>query len=94
MNLFLTKTAQRELDEIKNENPRDYDNIISDIKDLQNKPFPRSPKGKKIYGKNGILWRLRSGDYRILYRPFARGSLIILRIILRKDLEHLLKHFS
>jgi len=51
MNLFLTKTAQRELDEIKNENPRDYDNIISDIKDLQNKPFPRSPKGKKFMVK-------------------------------------------
>ena len=93
MKIFLTKTAQDELDEIKIEKPKDYGNIIFDIKNLQKEPFPRPPKGKKIRGKNGAFWCLRSGVYRTIYRQLNKDSLIILRVILRKYLERILKQF-
>ena len=89
----LTSRAQHDLDAIKKENPAYYPSLIEDIQSLAKNPFPKPPKGKKLRGRSGVLWRLRSGDYRAIYRPKPPKAIILLCLVARKDLERLLKHF-
>ena len=89
----LTSRAQHDLDSIKKQDPSGYPPLIQDIRSLAQNPFPKPPKGKKLRGKSGILWRLRSGDYRGIYRPQPPKAIIVLCLVARKDLDRLLKRF-
>jgi mRNA interferase RelE/StbE len=86
----LTKTAAGDLDSIRDDLRR---KIIEDTKVLSTNPFLSGGGIKKLRGCKPPLYRLRSGDYRVLYR--VHGNLVtIMRIIDRKDLERIIKRIK
>jgi mRNA interferase RelE/StbE len=56
----LKRSAEKELGNLP---PRIHDKIIKILLSLEENPFPRH--SKKLHGREG--WRVRVGDYRILY---------------------------
>jgi mRNA interferase RelE/StbE len=54
------ESAEKELEHLPT---RIHDKIINILLSLKENPFPRN--SKKLYGREG--WRIRIGDYRILY---------------------------
>lgn len=86
----LTGRAADDLDQIPIEIRRE---ILSDIRQLSSAPFPPGTHVKKLKGFKPPLYRLRTGDYRIIYRVEAR-VIFIMRIINRKDLERIIKRLK
>jgi len=87
LDIQLTKTAALDLDSIPNDIRR---RIIEHMKILSTNPFSFGGTIKKLRGFKPPLYRLRSGDYRVLYR--VHGDLVtIMRVIDRKDLERIIK---
>lgn len=81
----LTRSAACDLD-----TAQDKAQIISDIKRLYDNPLPAGANIKKLKGFNPPLYRLRSGNYRVLYR--IEGLVVtIMRVIDRKELERTIK---
>ena len=86
----LTKTAADDLDSI----PDDLRmKILQDINILFTNPFLSGSNVKKLKGFKPPLYRLRSKDYRVLYRVKGR-SVTIMRVIDRKDLERIIKRIK
>ena len=76
----LRRKAQRSLDKLPE---KDFDRIIEDIKQLAETPRPKGVE--KI--KNSGLWRIRQGDYRIVYSIDDSERLVtILRIGHRREI--------
>ena len=67
--------------------------IIASIKKLSSNPFAQSPNIKKLKGFKPPIYRIRSGDFRILYRVHDK-TIIIMRVIDRKDLERVVKKLN
>ena len=63
--------------------------ITQDIASLARDPLPRRPGTKKLKGYRPPLYRLRAGDYRVLYRV-AGKTVTVIRVIARRDLERAL----
>ena len=74
--------------------PKEYrDQIHKDLKTLPGNPFPQATTIKRLKGFRPPVYRLRSGDYRVLYS--VRGiKLIILRVIDRRILEREIKRLK
>lgn len=69
---------------------QDKRQIISDIRGLCDNPLPTGVNIKKLKGFNPPLYRMRSGDYRMMYR--IEGLVVtIMRVIDRKELERTIK---
>lgn len=84
----LTNSAASDLD-----GTQDREQLISDIKTLCENPLPAGVNIKKLKGFNPPLYRLRSGDYRVLYR-IEGLTVTIMRIINRKGLERTIKRLK
>jgi len=67
--------------------------IITSIQKLSRDPFSPSPNVKKLKGFKPPIYRIRSGDFRVLYRMYDK-AIIILRVIDRKDLERIIKRLK
>ncbi|TAN64335.1 hypothetical protein EPN18_00305 [bacterium] len=81
----LTKSAAGDLDAAQ-----DKMQIISDIGGLCDNPLPTGVNIKKLKAFNPPLYRLRLGNYRVLYR--IEGLVVtIMRVIDRKELEKTIK---
>ena len=63
--------------------------VTQDIASLARDPFPPRPGTKKLKGYRPPLYRLRAGDYRILYRV-ARNTATVIRVIDRRNLDRTL----
>lgn len=63
--------------------------IGQDIASLARDPLPPRPGTKKPKGYRPPLYRLRAGDYRVLYRV-AGKTITVIRVIARRDLERTL----
>ena len=76
----LRRKAQRSLDRL----PKgDFDAVISDIKKLADSPRPRGVEKIKSAG----LWRIRQGDYRIVYGiDDGQKNVTVLRIGHRREI--------
>ena len=76
----LRRKAQRSLDRL----PRgDFDAVINVIKKLADSPRPRGIEKIKSAG----LWRIRQGDYRIIYSiDDSQKTVAILRIGHRREI--------
>lgn len=84
----ITASAANDLDATQ-----DREQIISDIKKLYDNPLPTGVNIKKLKGFNPPLYRLRSGNYRVLYK--IEGLIVtIMRIIDRKELERTIKRIK
>lgn len=62
--------------------------ILKDFSILETTTWPGPPKIKKLRGYE--LYRLRTGTYRSIFEDRGQ-TLVILRVIDRKDLERLLR---
>ncbi len=75
----LKKSAEKELDYLPT---RIHDKIINLLLSLKENPFPRN--SKKLHGREG--WRIRVGDYRILYIIDESDRIIeVISVAHRKD---------
>ncbi len=65
----LTKRAQRDLDKLSGD---DLERVVAVIRGLRDNPRPHG--AKKI---RGPIYRLRLGDWRIVYAVFDKDQLVI-----------------
>jgi mRNA-degrading endonuclease RelE of RelBE toxin-antitoxin system len=66
------------------------DQIHSDLESLQKDPFPSGTRIKRLRNFRPPVYRLRSGDFRVLY--WIEGQTVILsRIVDRKLLDRIIK---
>jgi len=63
--------------------------IIQAIEALSGNPFPHGKKIKPIKGAKN-LYRLRVGDYRVIYE-LKEKTITVLAVLHRRDLERFLK---
>ncbi|AOV99670.1 MULTISPECIES: type II toxin-antitoxin system RelE family toxin [Dehalococcoides] len=76
----LRRKAQQDLDKLPK---KDFEAVIKTIKELTNTPRPKGIEKLKVSG----LWRVRQGDYRIVYNIDDKQSLVIIvRIGNRKEI--------
>ena len=76
----LRRKAQRSLDKLPKD---DFEAVIRAVKDLANIPRPKDVEKIKRAG----LWRIRQGDYRIVYSiDDSEKTVIILRIGHRREI--------
>lgn len=69
------------------------DQIHGDLKNLQSATLPSGPQIKRLKGFRPPVYRLRSGDYRVLYQ--IRGDVVnVLRVIDRKLSERVIKRLN
>ena len=64
--------------------------LLEAISALEQDPFADGSSKKKLKGMAFPVYRLRSSDYRIIYR-IDQETVTILRVINRKDLEKIIK---
>lgn len=83
----LTRAAQRDLDSLV-ESARSQ--VVQDLRTLEKTPLDSPPRVRRLRGFPFPLYRLRSGDHRVLYRIDVE-VVTILRVIDRKDLERVLR---
>jgi len=86
----LTGSAEDDLNQIPIEIRKE---ILSDVQQLSSAPFPPGNQIKKLKGFKPPLYRLRTGDYRIIYRVEA-GTVFIMRVINIKELERIIKRLK
>ena len=88
--LQLTKSAGDDLDSVSAD---EREKILKDIKSLSANPLSFGINIKKLRGFKPPLYRLRSGDHRVLYQ--LQGDIVtIMRVIDRKDLEKIIKRIK
>jgi len=63
--------------------------VIRDIASLFRDPLPPRPGTTKLKGYRPPLYRLRAGDFRVLYRVIGT-TITVLRVIDRRDLDRTL----
>jgi mRNA interferase RelE/StbE len=86
----LTKQAQSDLKSLP---IRLQKQISTDIETLAINPLPQGSGTKKLKGFAFPLFRLRSGDFRILYRIDGK-QVTLMRIIDRKLLDRILSRLK
>ncbi len=74
--LELTPRAQRELDELQSE---EFDRILGAIQKLG-----RSPRHVGARKLRGPIYRVRCGDWRIIYAVFDKDRLVIVGKVARR----------
>ena len=76
----LRRKAQRALDRLPKD---DFNAVLGAVKDLANTPRPKGVEKIKSAG----LWRIRQGDYRIVYSiDDSQKTVTILRIGHRREI--------
>ena len=78
--LKLTSRAQRQLDKLPAE---DLERIVAALQQLGGNPRPSG--AKKLIGS---IYRIRVGDWRIIYAVFDKDTLIILGKIVRSSRDN------
>jgi mRNA interferase RelE/StbE len=76
---MLSKRANRELGSLGSSIK---DRIVSRLEELGEDPFPRGIV--KLQGRGGV-YRIRVGDYRILYEVFTSDRLVLVEKIDRRS---------
>jgi mRNA interferase RelE/StbE len=79
----LTKRAQRDLDKLCDD---DLERVVVAIRGLRDNPRPHG--AKKI---RGPIYRIRIGDWRIIYAVFDKDQLVIVGKVARRS-ERTYKH--
>ncbi len=90
MAAFTVQLAQSAVDDLGVIPDKLRSRIVEAIKSLADNPLPTGSRIKKLKGFKPPLYRLRSGDYRVLYR-IQSSIILIMRIIDRKELERTIK---
>ena len=64
--------------------------VLSDLKILEENPFPKGKLIKKIKGKKTAFYRLRTDKFRVFYE-IQHMKIIILRILSKKEADRYIK---
>ena len=81
--VFLSEKAQRDLDAFSN---RIREQILADCTRLGKDPVPDGKRIKKLQGYKVNIYRLRAGDYRVVFtRSGARIDII--RVLTKPDFQ-------
>jgi mRNA-degrading endonuclease RelE of RelBE toxin-antitoxin system len=86
----LTRSAADDLNHVSDNLRRQ---ILSDIKNLSANPFLFGKNIKKLKSFKAPLYRLRSGNFRVIYRV-EKQIITIMRVIDRKELERIIKRLK
>ena len=88
--VLLTEHAVADLEGVSKEIRQQ---IQRDLKTLQTSPLPSGIQIKRLKGFRPPIYRLRSGDFRVLYR-IREDKVTVLRVIDRKLLERVIKRLN
>ena len=83
----LSPAASRDLDELE---MGVVTEVLSDLKILQENPFPRGKLIKKIKGKKTAFYRLRIDKFRVFFEILPM-KVVILRILDKKEADRFIK---
>jgi len=83
----LSPAASRDLDDLEIEI---VTKILSDLRILEEDPFPRGKLIKKIKGKKTAFYRLRVDKFRVFFEIQPR-KIIILRILSKRETDRFIK---
>ena len=89
-NTILTYSAIEDLNLISETQRK---KIIVAISKLSSDPFASGPNIKKLKAFKPPLYRMRSGDYRVIYN-IKEKTISILRVIERKHLDKVIKRLN
>ena len=93
MNKFQVNLTEHAIDDLK-DIPKEFrEKIHQDLKTLESAPFPSATYIKRLRGFRPPVYRLRSGDFRVLYH-IQGNTVTILRVIDRKLLERVIKRLK
>ena len=81
--VFLSEKAQDDLDELPD---KIVAQIRADCARLANNPIPDGKRVKKLHGYKTNLYRLRTGDYRVVFRR-AGSRIDIVRVLSKADFQ-------
>lgn len=81
--VFLSEKAQHELDGFADKIARQ---ILADCARLGNDPIPHGKHIKKLQGFKESLYRLRAGDYRVVFKR-SETRIDIVRILSKPDFQ-------
>ena len=83
--IFLSEKAQRDLDHFSD---KIANQILADCARLADDPIPDGKRIKKLQGFKENLYRLRAGDYRVVFK--RSGTRIdIVRVLSKPDFQKL-----
>lgn len=90
LSVQLTRAATADLDRLPT---ADRDHVTHDLRTLAEHPIGGPPRIKRLKGFGFPLYRLRSGDYRALYR-IDEAAVTVMRVIHRRELERTLRQLG
>ena len=85
--VVFTKVAEKCLNRL---DPKTRLKILQAVKGLESAPFPTGNTIKKLKGSKISIYRLRIGNFRIVYHIDGR-KIAVLTVVDRKDLEKKIK---
>jgi mRNA interferase RelE/StbE len=85
----LSPAASRDLDDLE---MGIVTKVLSDLKTLENNPFPRGKLIKKIKGKKTSFYRLRIDKFRVFF-GIQHMTIVILRILSKKEADRFIRRF-
>jgi mRNA interferase RelE/StbE len=83
----LSPAASRDLDDLE---MGIVTEVLSDLKILEENPFPRGKLIKKIKGKKIAFYRLRLDKIRVFFE-IQHMKIVILRILSKKEVDRFIK---
>ncbi|NIN01693.1 MAG: type II toxin-antitoxin system RelE/ParE family toxin [candidate division Zixibacteria bacterium] len=93
MNKFRVVLTDHAVNDLKDIPKQARTQIHEDLTALEAKPFPSGTHIKRLRGFRPPVYRLRSGNFRVLYR-IQGDTVAILRVIDRKLLERIIKRLK
>ena len=88
--VIFTRVAQKDLNSLE---PKIRLTVLQACKELQASPFPRGNIIKKLKGLKFSVYRLRTGNFRVVYH-IDQKNVVVLSVVDRKNLEKRLKALS
>ncbi len=83
----LSPAASRDLDDLE---MGIVTKVLSDLRTLEDNPFPRGKLIKKIKGKKTSFYRLRIDKFRVFFE-IHHMKIVILRILSKKEADRFIK---
>ena len=93
MNKFRVTLTEHAIFDLKDIPKELQDQIHRDLRNLESAPFPSGTYIKRLKGFRPPVYRLRSGNFRILYH-IQESTVTILRVIDRKLLDRAIKRLA
>ncbi len=93
MNKFQVVLTEHAVLDLKDISRELRDQIHRDLRNLESAPFPSGTYIKRLKGFRPPVYRLRSGNFRVLYH-IQESSVTILRVIDRKLLDRAIKKLA